>query len=530
MSIAVIIVNYNTATLTLEAVDSVLTRAHGGRNVHVHVVENGSPDNDATVLADAIATRGWQDQVTLHVESENHGFGRGCNLVLEKLAQAPVPPDYVLLLNPDAQLQNEAIDLLAQDLEAHPQAAATGAGISMEGTGPVVAAFRFPAPRREIARAMHFGPAMRLLGVKPQGLPHDTPAGPVDWVAGAAVLFRFGPLQQAGFFDPVFFLYYEEVDLMRRLTEAGHDIRYCPQAQVLHHEGASTGVRSSDTERRTQPAYLYRSWRHYFTKSLGSGRTLALALGVWGAAALGRGIALIRRKSPGMPRAFLADHGRLVVGPLSGLRRDPTYDGDLARFSTRKHFSEADRGTTNTNPTDIGFVALIAEDFRTHERDLLSQGFWAVFWHRFGNLRMSVRPKLLRAPLTVIYRLMYKLTQWMGGIDLPFSVILGRRVKLEHFGGMILVAERIGDDVVVRQNTTFGISSMADLNGRPSIEAGVDIGAGAVIVGRLTVGAGAIVGANAVVRRDVPPGAVVGGVPARILRPGPASDNSKNSP
>ena len=176
-------------------------------------------------------------------------------------------------------------------------------------------------------------------------------------------------------------------------------------------------------------------------------------------------------------------------------------------------------GARNMNPVGIGFWALVAEDFRTHGRDWGSQGFWALFWHRFGNWRMSVRPRVLRLPFSLVYKLMFKGCQWFGGICLPYTVIVGRRVKLEHFGGMILVADKIGDDVILRQNTTFGISHLADLSGRPIIGNRVQVGAGAVVVGRIWVGDGAIVGANAVVTEDVPEGAVVGGVPARQLHP-----------
>lgn len=175
-------------------------------------------------------------------------------------------------------------------------------------------------------------------------------------------------------------------------------------------------------------------------------------------------------------------------------------------------------GQSNGNPPGVGFWALVAEDYRMHGSDILSQGFWALFWHRFGNWRMSVRPRLLRAPLSLVYRLGAKSCEWFGGIMLPYTVRVGRRVKLEHFGGMILVAQTIGDDVIIRQNTTFGIAGLDALQDRPVIGARAEIGAGAVILGSVHVGEDAIIGANAVVTKHVPAGAVVGGVPARLIR------------
>ncbi len=179
---------------------------------------------------------------------------------------------------------------------------------------------------------------------------------------------------------------------------------------------------------------------------------------------------------------------------------------------------EPNDGRTNGNPPGIGFWALVAEDFCANGRDWGSQGFWALFWHRFGNWRRGVRPRPLRMPLTGLYRAMFKACQIFGGIMLPYTVRVGRRVQVDHFGGMVLVAQAIGDDVIVRQNTTFGIAGLDALEGRPVIGNRVEIGAGAVIVGRLHVGDDAIIGANAVVTKAVPPGAVVGGVPARLIR------------
>lgn len=174
------------------------------------------------------------------------------------------------------------------------------------------------------------------------------------------------------------------------------------------------------------------------------------------------------------------------------------------------------RGDRNANPAGLGFWALVAEDFRTHGRDWGSQGFWTLFWHRFGNWRMGL-PRLVRPPFTLIYRVMFKACEIFCGIKLSYNVPVGRRVRLDHFGGMILGARAIGSDVILRQNTTLGINSPRDLNAKPTLGDGVQVGAGAVIVGDITIGAGAIVGANAVVTRDVAPGTIVGGVPARVI-------------
>lgn len=178
----------------------------------------------------------------------------------------------------------------------------------------------------------------------------------------------------------------------------------------------------------------------------------------------------------------------------------------------------SDLGTTNRNPAGIGFRALVAENFRTNGSEIFSQGFWTLFWHCFGNWRMSVGPRALSLPFSLIYRIMVKLGEWICGIMLPYTVRMGRRVRLEHFGGMILIAEEIGSEVTLRQNTTLGIARADKREGRPKIGDGADIGAGAVILGNLTLGRGAVVGAHAAIIRDVLPHAVVGGMPARLIR------------
>jgi serine O-acetyltransferase len=178
------------------------------------------------------------------------------------------------------------------------------------------------------------------------------------------------------------------------------------------------------------------------------------------------------------------------------------------------------------NPPDLTFWQLVREDFRTNDASLTHQGFLMLFVHRFGNWRMDVRPKLLRAPLTLLYRFLNKLTQLLFGMKLDYTVKVGRRVKLEHFGGMILGAREIDDDVILRQNTTLGIRTTADLNAKPTLGKRVDVGAGAVIVGNIRIGDNSIIGANSVVFSNIPANSVVMGVPAKIIGTNPRQNPS----
>lgn len=175
----------------------------------------------------------------------------------------------------------------------------------------------------------------------------------------------------------------------------------------------------------------------------------------------------------------------------------------------------APRGTTNQNPKGLGLFALLREDFRIHDRVLLQPGLWAIWIHRFGNWRMGIRPNILRAPFTVLYRIAYRLMVLAFGIDLCYSVKLGRRVRIWHHGGIFINAKSIGDDVRLRHNVAIGVASRNDTDGVPVIEDRVDIYTGACIAGPVTIGHDAVVGANSVVTADVAPNVTVVGNPAR---------------
>lgn len=159
----------------------------------------------------------------------------------------------------------------------------------------------------------------------------------------------------------------------------------------------------------------------------------------------------------------------------------------------------------------------LREDYRTHEGIVSSQGFWVMVVYRFGRWRYRVKPAAARKPLSMIYRCLKVIVQVLTGIDLPCEATVGRRFRIDHFGGVIVSGDAVlGDDVVIRNGVTIGLRHRED-PGSPVIGNRVDIGAGAKILGRIRVGDDVIIGANAVVIRDVPDNSIAVGVPARIL-------------
>jgi serine O-acetyltransferase len=165
-------------------------------------------------------------------------------------------------------------------------------------------------------------------------------------------------------------------------------------------------------------------------------------------------------------------------------------------------------GESNGNPADIDLVSLLAEDFRTYGGDPTAAGFWAVAVHRIGNWRMSVRPKWVRAPITVAYRAIYRGVIALWGIDLPYNMKIGRRFRLGHHGCVHIGAREIGDDVVIHHSVTIGLPSIGDR---------VEIGPGAAIVGSVDIGDDCVVGANTVVGCNLPAGSKVMGIPLRFV-------------
>ena len=166
----------------------------------------------------------------------------------------------------------------------------------------------------------------------------------------------------------------------------------------------------------------------------------------------------------------------------------------------------------------LGLWQQIKEDWIAHGRDWTKPGFRAVAVQRFGVWRMKVEPKLLRAPLSILYRSLYRKIRNTYGIDLPYSVKLGRRVVIEHQSAIIIHGScTIGDDCIIRQGVTLGNRYLEKPLESPQLGDRVNVGAGAKILGKVNLGDNVNIGANAVVLSDVPAGKTAVGIPAKIL-------------
>ena len=137
--------------------------------------------------------------------------------------------------------------------------------------------------------------------------------------------------------------------------------------------------------------------------------------------------------------------------------------------------------------------------------------------YRFGRWRYKIRWRWIRLPFSVVYKFLRMFSEILTGIELPCEAIVGRRFRIDHFGGIIISGDAVfGEDCIVRNGVTVGLRN-TDKSGSPIIGDRVDIGAGAKLLGPIRIGDDVAIGANAVVLTDVPPHSIAVGVPARII-------------
>lgn len=221
----VVIVAYNSRSSLRDAVKPIA----GDDRLAVIVVDNASADRGLETVAD-LGVRA--------IELErNAGFAHGCNTGW----RAGTSP-YVLFLNPDAAIDPGSVLSLAQVLEEQPEVGAVAPRI-VDSDGRVdISLRRFPRARSTFAQALFlhrlFPRAPWVDEVVREPSVYERPGSP-DWVSGACLMLRRAQLEELGGWDQGFFLYCEDIDLCRRVREAGYEVRFEPSAVAVHEGGAS---------------------------------------------------------------------------------------------------------------------------------------------------------------------------------------------------------------------------------------------------------------------------------------------------
>lgn len=160
----------------------------------------------------------------------------------------------------------------------------------------------------------------------------------------------------------------------------------------------------------------------------------------------------------------------------------------------------------------------IKQDWIAHGRSFSKPGFIAVACLRFGQWRMTIKPKLLRMPFSLLYKLWFIRCRNVYGIELPYSVKLGQNVVFEHQGNIVIHGGvEIGDGCIIRQGCTLGNKNLDRPFDAPKLGKKVNVGAGAKILGAVIVGDNVQIGANSVVTKNVMNGSIVAGVPATVI-------------
>ncbi|MEO8324350.1 MAG: glycosyltransferase family 2 protein [Nitrospirota bacterium] len=262
---SIIIVTYNSSSCIGACLAPLLDMSE----VELVVVDNDSKDGTAVKL------RNEFPQVTLIALHDNIGFGRACNIGVAASNGA-----FFLFLNPDTIARAEAIRTLYEFHEKHPRVGIIGgrlvdpSGLPLQSMGdtPSLTGLVVDKPLAWMAKRVRSrGWLRKILGrcSAKFSMPHE--AQRVAWVSGAFLGCRRSIWNEIGGFDEQFFMYYEDVDLCLRATQAGWEVWHIPDAVVEHQSGASFGG-----DLYKQKEIYYANQYYFFLKHFG--RPIAWAL------------------------------------------------------------------------------------------------------------------------------------------------------------------------------------------------------------------------------------------------------------
>jgi GT2 family glycosyltransferase len=224
------VVNTGGRELLLACLDAIERTAPPGVEREVLVLDNASGDGSA----EAVEALGRDYRVFALARRE----GKAAN---DSLLLREARGEHCLLLNEDAELQPGAPEALLEALRADPRAAVAGSRLLSPDGSPQPCAWRLPSLGTALAGALFLH---RPLVTQSGG--ERTRA--VGWVQSSAMLVRRDAAAEVGYLDPDFFVYSDETDFCRRLTDAGWRVLYVPGARAIHHEQLATD--SEGGERR----------------------------------------------------------------------------------------------------------------------------------------------------------------------------------------------------------------------------------------------------------------------------------------
>jgi len=240
MDLTVAIINYNTHDALERCLESLPAQARG-EPLRALVVDNASPDGSATMVA-----RRFGDRVKLLANRTNLGFSRAVNQALEETSTR-----YLLVLNADTEIPEGSIEALHDFMERTPKAGVAG-GKLLDAQGNLQHSCRgFYTFSTILMRRTPLGKLMPNHRALREHLmldwDHDSERT-VDWMQGACLMLRREAVEQVGAMDERFFLYFEDVDLCRRMTEGGWGVHYVPTAPFVHHyqRGSHGGLLSRE--------------------------------------------------------------------------------------------------------------------------------------------------------------------------------------------------------------------------------------------------------------------------------------------
>jgi len=229
--ISVIIVSFNTCNLLRRCLQTLLKKA-GAVQFETIVVDNASKDDSADMVEREFP------RVILVRSQTNLGFAAANNLAFQQATG-----EFIVLLNSDAFLTEEALSQSLQFMQENPNVGVGGARLIGRDNSWQPSARMFPSLLNHfltLSGLAYKYPKSRFFGRFDRTWANPNVAAEVDWVPGAYSIIRHKVLKQINYFDEKFFLYYEEVDLCRRIQQANYSIWYLSDVVVVHIGGESS--------------------------------------------------------------------------------------------------------------------------------------------------------------------------------------------------------------------------------------------------------------------------------------------------